>query len=110
MGVLDAPPAPYAPAIVTPVRYPITGRVLFVENATPHLRQGGMFNDGCGSASPDYNVLFNGYPTLRLDPQGNTTSSSTNSQQLNPTLQTVCAAYCAAFGTILRDSSMQSSF
>jgi len=75
--------------------------VLFVENATPHLRQGGMFNDGCGSASPDYNVLFNGYPTLRLDPQGNTTSSSTNSQQLTlgGSPQTLTAASSASFVT-----------
>lgn len=51
------------------------GRILFVEDHSSGLN--GMFNDGCGSASVDYDIMFNGRPTVRLDPQGNTNASAT---------------------------------
>lgn len=52
------------------------GRILFVENF--RAIQPGMWNDGVGSASRDCDVMFNGRPTLRLDPQGQANSGATN--------------------------------
>ena len=59
-----------------------TGRVLFEENFADGML--GIFNDGCGSASVDHNVRFNGRPSVRLDPQNNssTASATGGNQQL----------------------------
>lgn len=70
-NVYPAAPARNAPARVT------GGQILFQEDfARSPL---GMFNDGCGSASIDHDVMFNGRPTVRLDPQGNISSGTTPS-------------------------------
>jgi hypothetical protein len=53
-----------------------TGRALYVEDFA--AVQPGMWNDGVGSASRDCNIMFNGRPTLKLDPQGQVASGATN--------------------------------
>jgi hypothetical protein len=53
-----------------------TGRALYVEDFS--AVQPGVWNDGVGSASRDCDIQFNGRPTLRLDPQGQTNGSATN--------------------------------
>lgn len=35
------------------------------------------WNDGAGEAAIDYNLLFDGHPTIRLDPQANTSAGTT---------------------------------
>lgn len=59
-----------------------SGRVLFEEHFSSGIL--GVFNDGCGSASVDHNIRLNGRPTIRLDPQGNssTASATGGNQQL----------------------------
>lgn len=52
------------------------GRLLYVE--TFAAVQPGMWNDGVGSASRDCDIMFNGKPTLRLDPQGQTNGGATS--------------------------------
>lgn len=58
-----------------------------------------MFNDGCGSACIDHAVRFNGRPTLRLDPQNNSsTAGATGGNQqltLGGSAQTITAASSA---------------
>lgn len=51
-----------------------SGQILFVENFKNCAT--GMYNDGVGSASRDNEITFAGLPTVRLDPQGNTTSNT----------------------------------
>ena len=48
---------------------------MFVEDHSNNYE--GMFNDGSGSASLDYDTMFDNRPTIRLDPQGNTSSGTT---------------------------------
>lgn len=72
-----------APGLVLPHRGPVSagsGQVMFVEGAEDFYA--GAFDDGYGSAAVDHNIRFNGRPTMRLDPQGFTTSSTANSQAL----------------------------
>jgi len=52
------------------------GELLYVEDFSGV--QPGVWNDGLGSASRDCDIMFNGKPTLRLDPQGQTNGSATN--------------------------------
>lgn len=81
-------PVPSAPSRAS------TGRVLFEENFADGLL--GVFNDGCGSASVDHNVRFNGRPSARLDPQNNSsTGSATGGNQqltLGGSPQTITAS------------------
>lgn len=53
-----------------------SGSVLYVEDFS--AVQPGLWNDGLGSASRDCDIMFNGRPTLRLDPQGQVNSGATN--------------------------------
>lgn len=72
------------PALISPFRGPMgatSGQVLFTEDHSDGF-SAGMFNDGCGSASIDHDIRLNGRPTIKLDPQGHTTSSSANSVTL----------------------------
>jgi hypothetical protein len=98
MGVLDPPPAPYAPARTAPAR-PSSGRVIFEENFDDGIL--GMFNDGCGSASIDHNIRFNGHPSVRLDPQTTSgTGTMTGGSQLltlGGSAQTITTASSATF-------------
>jgi len=68
-----------------------SGRVLFVED----FRGGatGVYNDGCGSAHVDPEVMFNGLPSLRLDPQGNSSTSSATGGNQQLTLGGSAATY-----------------
>lgn len=59
---------PYGPPLPAPNRDATPGQVMFVEDFANGIT--GMFNDGCGTASVDNNITFNGLPTVRLDPQG----------------------------------------
>jgi hypothetical protein len=61
-------PAPNVPIREAPTRT-TTGRILFREDHIPGNT--GMFNDGCGTASIDHDVMLNGRPTVRLDNQIN---------------------------------------
>ena len=73
-----------APALVLPNRGPVTansGQVIFVEAADDQFYSG-AWDDGFGSTAVDHNIRFNGKPTVRMDPQGWTTSSTSNSQTL----------------------------
>lgn len=59
------------------------GVILFEEpcgypNSNPRVPFMGAWNDGAGSASLDWEVPFNGKPSVRLDPQGNVTSGTTD--------------------------------
>lgn len=57
-----------------PTRSPHSGRVLYVEDfRSPAV---GIWNDGVGSASRDTDIMFGGLPTLRLDPQGQSTPNT----------------------------------
>src|SRR5882762_3658583 len=52
------------------------GRILFIEDfRSPAL---GMWNDGVGGVNRDCDIMFAGLPSLRLDPQGNTSGGITN--------------------------------
>ena len=52
------------------------GQILFCSPNPDDASLSG-WNDGIGEAAIDYNLLFDGHPTIRLDPQGNTASGST---------------------------------
>lgn len=73
---------PYGPPVQAPYRAG-TGRVLFVEDFSDGMSEG-MFNDGCGSACIDHNIRLNGRPSVRLDPQNNssTATATGGNQQL----------------------------
>lgn len=67
------------------------GRLLFVEDFADGFA--GMYNDGCGSASIDHNIRFNGRPSVRLDPQGNSSTSSATGGNQSLTLAGSAATY-----------------
>lgn len=100
--IMVADPAATAPHRAT------GGRILFEENFSDGFLTG-MFNDGCGSAAIDHNVRFNGYPSVRLDPQNNssTASATGGSQQL--TLGGIVATYTETSNGTLVGTTTQSS-
>lgn len=70
--------------IPAPTRDPAPGQVMFVEDFDNGIT--GMFNDGCGSASIDNNITFNGRPSVRLDPQSNSSTASAGGGGIQLTL------------------------
>lgn len=70
LGTRQLPPTRSAPMRST------GGTLLYVEDFA--AVQPGVWNDGLGSASRDCDIMFDGKPTLRLDPQGQTNGSATN--------------------------------
>lgn len=75
MAVLGAAAAAAATPRSAPTRSR-TGQILYVEDFS--AVQPGVWNDGVGTASRDCDIMLNGKPTLRLDPQGQTNGSATN--------------------------------
>ena len=121
--VLNADPAAAAYAI--PVRpipaaaFPVTtqtlvpgrgssGRVIFREDFSRGIL--GMFNDGSGGASTDWDVLFNGEPTARLDPQNNSSTGTATGGNQQLTLGGSAATYTVGgSGTLVGTSTQTGS-
>lgn len=59
-----------------------SGRILFVEDFRIPGNSG-MWNDGVGSAARDTDITFGGLPSLRLDPQGNSSGSANPGRTAN---------------------------
>lgn len=60
----------------TPPQRTSKGSLLYVEDFSAVMP--GVWNDGLGTASRDCDIMFNGKPTLRLDPQGQVNSGATS--------------------------------
>lgn len=86
------------PSIPRPTRSPAgMGRILFFEDFSAPVPA--LFNDGLGTISRDWEIPFNGGPTLRLDPMGQSVSPTTLSVPSQPTGTAVGSGGTLSSGT-----------